>query len=170
MLVEVGRLIKAHGIKGEIVLESLTDFPNLRFAKNAKLETAIGETLTIERFAEHSGRYLVKFVEVKDRNAAESMAGLLVLSEVDPDQLPPISGKYFDRQLIGLLVVKSDDEILGKVTEVIHLPGQDMLVINSFGKEVLIPFVDEIVPEVDLELGVVKIIPPEGLLELFDEN
>lgn len=170
MLVEVGRLIKAHGIKGELIVESLTDFPELRFAKGAKLHTDTNQTFTVERCTFHSGRLLMKLFEITDRTEAEKYARVTLFSDVSEDELPPVKGKYFDRQLIGLLVAKLDGYVIGKVEDIVHLSKQDLLVINSFGREVLIPFVDEIVPEIDLESGLIRINPPTGLLELSDEN
>jgi len=170
LLVEVGRLIKAHGIKGELIVESLTDFPELRFANGAKLHTDTNQTFTVERCASHSGRLLIKLVEITDRTQAENLAKVVLFAEVAKDDLPPEKGKYFDRQLIGLLVAKLDGAVIGKVEDVVHLAKQDLLIVNSFGKEVLIPFVDEIVPEIDLEQGLIRINPPVGLLELSDEN
>ena len=170
MLVEVGRLIKAHGIKGDLLTQSLTDFPELRFALGAKLQLANQQFLTVTKFAEHSGRLLLHFEEIVDRNSAEQAAGSLLYAEIDETELPPEPGKYFDRQLIGLLVSTNDGDVIGKVVDVLHLPAQDVLVMNMHGKEVLIPFVDPIVPIVDLDHNMITINPPVGLLEVSDEN
>ncbi len=170
MLVEVGRLIKAHGIKGDLLTQSLTDFPELRFAVGTKLQLANQQFLTVTKFAEHSGRLLLHFEEIVDRTAAEQAAGSLLYAEVDETELPPEPGKYFDRQLIGLLVSTNDGDVIGKIVDVLHLPAQDVLVMNMHGKEVLIPFVDPIVPVVDLAQNMITINPPVGLLEVADEN
>ena len=170
MLVEVGRLIKAHGIKGDLLTQSLTDFPELRFAVGTKLQLANQQFLTVTKFAEHSGRLLLHFQEIVDRTAAEQAAGSLLYAEVDETELPPEPGKYFDRQLIGLLVSTNDGDVIGKIVDVLHLPAQDVLVMNMHGKEVLIPFVDPIVPVVDLAQNMITINPPVGLLEVADEN
>lgn len=170
MLVEVARLIKAHGIKGDLLAQSLTDVPELRFAPKMKLQLADQTPLTVVKCSQHSGKLLLHFAEISDRTAAEQVAGNLVFAEVDPAELPPTSGKYFDRQLIGLLVATKEGDVIGKVIDLLHLPAQDVLVVNSHGKEVLIPFVDPIVPVVDLVQGVLTIDPPTGLLEVADEN
>lgn len=170
MLVEVGRLIKAHGIKGDLLTQSLTDFPELRFAVGTKLQLANQQFLTVTKFAEHSGRLLLHFEEIVDRTAAEQAAGSLLYAEVDETELPPEPGKYFDRQLIGLLVSTNEGDVIGKIVDVLHLPAQDVLVMNMHGKEVLIPFVDPIVPVVDLAQNMITINPPVGLLEVADEN
>ena len=170
MLVEVGRLTKPHGIKGDFIIESLTDFPDIRFAVGSKLQLSSGTLLTVTRMADHSGRLLLHFEEVVDRTAAEQLVGEYLFAEVDETELPPVEGKFFDRQLIGLLVAKQSGEVIGKVSSILHLPAQDLLAIDSFGKEILIPFVDPIVPVVDLTSGIITIDPPNGLLEVADEN
>ncbi len=170
MLVEVGRLIKAHGIKGDLLTQSLTDFPELRFTVGAKLQLPNQQFLTVTKFAEHSGRLLLHFKEIVDRTAAEQVAGNLLYADIDETEMPPEPGKYFDRQLIGLLVSTNDGDVIGKIVDVLHLPAQDVLVMNMHGKEVLIPFVDPIVPVVDLENNMITIDPPVGLLEVADEN
>lgn len=170
MLVEVGRLIKAHGIKGDLLGFSLTDFPEIRFALGAKLQLADQRNLTVTKCVDHSGKLLFHFKEVSDRTQAELIAGSVIYAEVDQTELPPEPGKYFDRQLIGMLVNTAQGDVLGKIVDVLHLPAQDVLVMNMHGQEVLIPFVDQIVPEVDLSLGMITINPPPGLLEVANEN
>lgn len=170
MLVEVGRLAKAHGVKGDLLTEPLTDFPDLRFSIGAVVQLQSGRKLTVSRHADHSGKMLLHFLEIPDRNSAEEIAGELLFADIDESEMPPIPGKYFDRQLIGMLVCLLTGEVIGKVSEILHLPAQDVLVVNSFGKEILIPFVDPIVPKVDLLQGKITIDPPAGLLEVADEN
>lgn len=170
MLVEVGRLTKAHGIKGDLLIESFTDFPELRFAVGNSVQLSSGKKLTVTKNVNHSGKLLLHFAEIVDRTAAEAIAGNILFTEVDETELPPEPGKYFDRQLIGLLVSMPAGDVIGKVVDVMHLPAQDLLVVNSHGREILIPFVDPIVPRVDLELGLIQIDPPAGLLEVSDEN
>ena len=142
----------------------------MRFAVGSKLQLTSGTLLTVTRMADHSGRLLLHFEEVVDRTAAEQLVGEYLFAEVDETELPPVEGKFFDRQLIGLIVAKQSGEVIGKVTSILHLPAQDLLAIDSFGKEILIPFVDPIVPVVDLTSGIITIDPPTGLLEVADEN
>lgn len=169
MLVEVGRLLKAHGIKGDLIVFSLTDLPELRFAVGAKLSLADGKQFTITKSSQHSGNFILHFAGVDDRNAAELIIRNQVFADIDESQVPPDPNRYFDRQLIGLTVKTVTEETVGVVKEILHLPAQDMFVIESSSKtEVLVPFVDPIVIEVDLDAGLILIDPPAGLLNLAE--
>src|ERR1700722_8570948 len=170
----VGRVVKAHGIGGELVVEIRTDDPAERFAP--------GNTLRARRFRdggvqerdyvvdsarEHSGRLLVRLAGVADRDAADALRGYLFI--VDSDDLPPIdeADTYYDHQLEGLRVRTIDGREIGVVAEVLHTAGGELLAVNrEQDSELLVPFVAAIVTSVSLEDGVVEIDPPEGLLEL----
>lgn len=167
MLVEVGKVVKAHGIKGDLLVFALTDFPDLRFAVNAKITIDKSTWLTVARSAEHSGRYIVHFMEINDRNSADALVGSILLTEVEQNQLPPVPDRYFDRQLIGLKVI-ADGADVGVVVDVLHLPSQEVLTVERAGVEVLIPFVEPILQNVDLEKGTISINPPPGLLNLSE--
>ena len=170
-LIVVGRLGRPQGIKGELTVEVRTDDPDDRFAVGKVLHTDPPERgpVTITQ-ARRQGKYLVVQVEgVHDRNQAEGLRDTLLL--VDTQDLPPIQDEdeYYDTQLIGLEATV-DGELLGEVTDVLHLPGGDTLVITRpHGKEALIPFVKAIVPTVDLEQGRVIVTPPDGLLDLSED-
>ena len=169
MLVEVGRLVKAHGIKGDLLVSSLTDLPELRFAIGAKLSLADGKEFTITKSSQHSGNLILHFAGVDDRNAAELIIRNQLFADVDEAQVPPDPDRYFDRQLIGLTVKTINEETVGVVKDILHLPAQDMFVIQSSSMlEVLVPFVDPIVVEVDLESRVILIDPPAGLINLAE--
>ncbi|RBM05020.1 ribosome maturation factor RimM [Streptomyces sp. PT12] len=164
----VARIGRAHGIKGEVSVELRTDEPETRLAPGAVLATdpaAVGP-LTIESGRVHSGRLLLRFAGVGDRTAAEALRNTLLIAEVDPEELPDDPEEFYDHQLIGLDAVTGDGAAVGTVTEVAHLPGQDLLVVERpDGEEALIPFVGEIVPEVDLAGGRLVVTPPPGLLD-----
>lgn len=168
MQLVVGRIGRAHGIKGEVTIEVRTDEPELRLAPGAVLATDPASTgpLTIETGRVHSGRLLLRFTGVTDRNAAEALRNTLLIAEVDPDQTPEDPEEFYDHQLIDLDVVTEDGTTVGRITEITHLPYQDLLVVERpGGAEVLIPFVSDIVPDVDLERQVAVITPPPGLLD-----
>lgn len=164
MQLVVGRIGRAHGVRGDLFVEPMTDEPDVRFAPGSKLITSTNETLTIQDFKWHSGRFVVHFVGVDDRTPAEALTGIELSADVDPLQLPENPDEFYDHQLVGLKVFLGS-EAIGQVTEVIHLPAQDLLAINRPElAEVLIPFVTEFVPVVDIANGRIEITPPAGLL------
>jgi 16S rRNA processing protein RimM len=164
----VARIGRAHGIKGEVTVEVRTDEPELRLAPGAVLATdpPTAGPLTIASGRVHSGRLLLRFEGVEDRNAAEALRNTLLIAEVDPDELPEGEDEYYDHQLIDLDVVTEDGAEVGRVTEVVHLPSQDLFVVERpDGGEVMIPFVQEIVTEIDLAEQKAVIDPPPGLID-----
>lgn len=173
MQLVVARIGRAHGIKGEVTVEVRTDEPELRLGPGAVLATdpAAAGPLTVERGRVHSGRLVLRFEGVRDRTAAEALRNTLLISEVDPEEVPEDPEEFYDHQLVDLDVVTRGGRAVGRIEEVAHLPGQDLLVVkDEDGAETLIPFVNEIVPEVDLEEQRVVIDPPPGLLDESDED
>ncbi|WP_445516277.1 ribosome maturation factor RimM [Streptomyces sp. NEAU-174] len=168
MQLVVARIGRAHGIKGEVTVEVRTDEPELRLGPGAVLATepASAGPLTIESGRVHSGRLLLRFEGVRDRNAAEALRNILLIAEVDPEELPEDPEEFYDHQLIDLDVVTVDGTEVGRISEISHLPYQDLLVVKRpDGGEVMIPFVSEVVPEIDLEEQRAVIDPPPGLLD-----
>ncbi|MFF2749478.1 ribosome maturation factor RimM [Kitasatospora sp. NPDC058048] len=168
MQLVVGRIGRAHGIRGDVSVEVRTDEPELRLGPGAVVLTdpaSVGP-LTVESGRVHSGRLLLRFAGVKDRNAAEALRGTVLISEVDPEETPEDPEEYYDHQLIGLDVVLLDGTLVGELTEVLHLPYQDLLTVKKAdGTEVLVPFVSQIVPTIDLENQRAVITPPAGLID-----
>ena len=170
MQLVVGRISRPHGLQGELAVEVRTDDPELRLAQGTVLATdpATAGPLTVQRTRWHSGRLLVTFKGIDDRNEADDLRGVLLI--VESDELEEITDpdEFRDHQLIGLAVVTTDGEQVGDVSDVLH-HGQDLLVVAGTGKragtEIMIPFVSAIVPEVDVAGGVVRIDPPPGLLD-----
>ncbi|MEU6891291.1 ribosome maturation factor RimM [Streptomyces sp. NPDC046557] len=164
----VARIGRAHGIKGEVTVEVRTDEPELRLAPGAVLRTepASAGPLTIETGRVHSGRLLLRFEGVKDRTGAEALRNTLLIAEVDPAELPEEPDEYYDHQLMDLDVVLEDGTEIGRITEISHLPSQDLFIVERpDGSEVMIPFVEEIVAEIDLEEQRCVITPPPGLID-----
>lgn len=168
MQLVVARIGRAHGIKGEVTVEVRTDEPELRLGPGAVLATDPASTgpLTIESGRVHSGRLVLRFDGVRDRTQAEALRNTLLIAEVDPEELPDDPEEFYDHQLADLDVVTREGEHVGRIEEVAHLPAQDLLIVKrEDGGEVLIPFVTEIVPEIDLEEQRVVIDPPPGLID-----
>jgi 16S rRNA processing protein RimM len=168
VLVTVGRIGRAHGIKGEVGIDVRTDEPDRRFADGATVvtEAKVVRTLTVESSRWHSGRLLVKFAEVPDRTAAEQLRNLYVQSEIDEDERPEDPDEFYDRDLIGLAVRTTDGAEVGEVRDVVHLPSQDLLEIRrTAGNVVLVPLVEELVPEISLDKQYVVVADRPGLLD-----
>lgn len=163
----IGTVVKSHGIKGEVVVRPTTDEPDLRFAKNEVLQgKQAGKevSLTIATVRWHQGRLLVRFAEIADRNQADTLRGMQFFAAPLED---PEDDGFYDHELIGLKV-QVEGETIGVVADVLHQSAQDLLVVmlQPEEREVLIPFVHAIVPEVDLAQGLLVCTPPAGLLEL----
>jgi 16S rRNA processing protein RimM len=164
----VARIGRAHGIKGEVTVEVRTDEPEQRLPPGAVLATepASAGPLTIETGRVHSGRLLLRFAGVHDRSGAEALRNILLIAEVDPEEPPEDPEEFYDHQLMDLDVVLADGTEIGRITEITHLPSQDLFIVERpDGSEVMIPFVEEIVTEIDLEEQKAVIDPPPGLLD-----
>ncbi|WP_459611510.1 ribosome maturation factor RimM [Corynebacterium urogenitale] len=190
---QIGRVIKPHGVRGEIVVEVTTDQPEERFKKGEVLtgrQAGKEITLTIKSTRPHQGRLLLTAEEIPDRTAAESLRGVRFFA-------PPLfdeddEDSYYDHELEGLRVLnvgnvdadianarayegaQPEPEDIGQVTGVLHGPAGTILEVAidedaqlaSAGSTVLIPFRTAIVPIVDLDNEALVITPPDGLLEL----
>ena len=145
-----------------------TDEPDRRFAEGATVVTdsKLPRTLTVAASRWHSGRLLVKFAEVPDRTAAEQLRNLTVRSEVSEDERPEDPEEYYDRELIGLAVRTDDGAEAGEIIDVVHLPSQDLLEIRRpAGNAVLVPLVEELVPEINVDKQYVVVADRPGLLD-----
>jgi 16S rRNA processing protein RimM len=166
--VTVGRIGRPHGIRGAVVVGVRTDEPELRFAKGSRLDTdpAGNGPLTVAGSRWHSGELLVRFEGIDDRDVAGELRGTWLLADTatfapleDPDA-------FRDGDLIGLAVRTVAGAAVGTVEDVLH-SGQDVLVIKTpDGRDVMVPFVLPLVPEVDVSSGYLVIDPPEGLLDM----
>ena len=166
----VGRVAKAHGVTGEVVVDVRTDDPDTRFAPGTTLRgRAKGGTerrFVVNSAREHGGRLLVRLDGVADRDGADALRGTLFL--VDSGELPPIEDpdEFYDHQLEGLRVRTTEGTEVGTVVEVLHTAAGELLSVRGEDGEVLVPFVSAVVTSVSLTDQVIEIDPPEGLLEL----
>jgi 16S rRNA processing protein RimM len=168
----VGRLVKAHGLKGAIKLELYTDSPDQRFKPGQVLELQVpdsspwfGKTVQVSELRFYNQAPVLFLEGISDRSQAETLIKAVLLIETELDELPEDPEAWYDHQLVGLDVLV-DGKSVGKVTRVDHLPAQDLLAIETAAGEVLVPFVKAIVPEVDIAVGRVILTPPAGLFEL----
>jgi 16S rRNA processing protein RimM len=156
----VGRIGKAHGILGEATIEVRTDDAATRFALGATVETDKGKSLTVDSVRVHNGILLLGFEGITDRSGIESFRDTLLYAEVDIDAPGEDEDDYHVLQLIGCVANLEDGTKFGEVTDVLNLPGQDVLAIKTSSGEVLVPFVRQLVPVVDIKEKLVVVIPP----------
>ncbi len=166
----VGIVGRAHGIKGEAGIDVRTDEPERRFTPGAVLRReGGGPDLVVESVRDHSGRLLVRFLGYPDRTAVETLRGTVLVVDVDADARPEATEEYYDRQLTGLRVLDAAGAEVGRIADVIHLPEQDLLELRTDAGTRLVPFVQALVPEVDLAAGTVQLADVPGLLTDLDE-
>lgn len=173
----VGRLTKPHGLKGGIKVELYTDDPDRRFTAGAVFHLQVpedsawfGRTITVRELRWFNGVPVAFFEELIDRTAAESIVRAILWIDEATVLESVEDNAWYDHQLVGLEVRRNGD-LLGTVAEVQHLPAQDLLAVDTTSGTVLVPFVEAIVPNVDLDAGVVTVTPPAGLFEeLPDEQ
>ena len=165
----VGRLGRPHGVHGEISVEVRTDEPEIRFAKGSKLSLKESNNqLTVLSSRWHQEKMLVKFEEITDRDLANDIKGKTLVIEIDPASIETKKDQYYEFQLTGLKVIDKNEKTLGQIKEVITGLAQDLLVVETEErKEVLVPFVKQIVINVDLNQKLITMDPPRGL---FDEE
>jgi 16S rRNA processing protein RimM len=174
----VGKVGRAHGLAGEVVVEVRTDRPDERFARGAVLLSEPGDRpLTIAGVRRHHGRLLVRFEDAADRTAAEALRGIDLVVEADGPERAEASADaddddaFYDHELIGLRAVTPDGTSIGTVRAVQHLPAHELLVVAREGApEALVPFVAAIVPQIDLAAGTLTIVDPGGLLDLANAS
>jgi 16S rRNA processing protein RimM len=190
MQLVVGRIARPHGVRGEVSVAVHTDEPERRFAVGSVLATDPAEAgpLTVATVRWHTGRLLIGFDGIMDRDQAEGLRGVWLTLDSAQAESSDDPDEFHDHELIGLAVVTVSGEPVGRVTDVRHF-GQDLLVIEPAGRAgaepaaagpagpvrpgqpaqpdgLLVPFVAAIVPEVDVAAGRLVIDPPPGLLEL----
>ena len=167
----MGRLLKAHGLKGAIKLELYTDSPNERFVPGAVLKLQVpetsdwfGKTVTVKELRWYNQAPVIFLEGIEDRNASEALIRAILLIDTDAQELPAEEDAWYDHQLVGLKVIRDGVEV-GSIARVDHMPAQDLLAVKTSNGEVLVPFVKAIVTKVDIESGTVTVNPPMGLFE-----
>jgi 16S rRNA processing protein RimM len=165
----IARIARAWGIRGEVTAEILTDFPE-RFDEVAAVTLRRGASTrdaVLERFRFHKGRVLLKFEGVETMNDAMPLAGYdVVIPESDVFEITD-DDVFFEFDLVGCSVELSDGEVVGQVGSILHTGAGELLSIVRDGRsDALVPFVEAICTEVDVDARRIVIDPPEGLLDL----
>ncbi len=160
----VGRIVRPHGVRGELVVDVATDEVDKRFSTGSTVHHE-DRAWVIAASRWHSGRLIVRLEGIDDRNAAESLRGIRLWADVDISETPEKDDEFFDRHLIGLAVKDVHGVIRGKVSRVYHNGAQDLLAVDCDGIERLIPFVEALVPIVNCDEGYIGIADIDGLLD-----
>lgn len=169
----VARIGKAHGLRGEVTVQAHTDAPQDRFLVGTEFATqsptgAAGEPMVLRSVRVHQGTYLLGFEGVPDRTAAEALRNTRLLLAEDGAQDDGDEG-WYEADLLGFAVVLPDGTPVGQVAALHVRPVQDLLEVRlPGGGSALVPFVDELVPEVDEDARRLVVDPPPGLLDLSD--
>ena len=169
----VGRVRKAHGVRGELVVELHTDAPDAIFASGRRLfaGTVDGDLargapqLTVASSRPFKGGLIVALEQVRDRNEADLWRDRYLL--VPTSELPPpAEDEVYYHELVGMRVERADGELVGEVAGLFELPLGLTLEVRPPGRPtILIPYRPEIVTAVDVKARVLTVEPPEGLLE-----
>jgi 16S rRNA processing protein RimM len=172
----VARIGKPHGVRGEVTVRVHTDDPDARFVVGARFDTQtdtaglVPPSLTLRSARRHNRTWLLGFDEVPDRTAAERLRGARLLWAADLPEDADSDGLedgWYEEQLVGMAVERADGTAVGTVSGLKVGAAQDLLVVAvAGGVTAYLPFVEAIVPVVDVDAGRVVVDPPPGLLEL----
>jgi 16S rRNA processing protein RimM len=164
----VGRIARAHGNRGQVIVDPETDFPAERFKAGAVLYVREGGTtqsLTIEHVRFHRGRPIIGLAGVDTMDAAEALAGRELRVGLDTLQSLP-TGSFYHHELIDCSVVTSDGALIGRVASIEGNAEGSRLVVQGRAGEILIPLAEDICIDVDVAGRKIVVEPPEGLLDL----
>jgi 16S rRNA processing protein RimM len=172
----IGRLTKAHGLKGGIKVEMFTDDPDGRFTPGAVFTLQVptsspwhGKTIELVELKWYNSHAVAFFKDVPDRSVAETLIKAILWIDHDLTDLPDEDDAWFDHQLIGLAVLR-DGAKVGVVAQIDHFPAQDLLTVTTDSGDVLVPFVKAIVSSVDIKAGTLTVTPPVGLFEELPDD
>ena len=172
----VGRLTKAHGLKGAIKVELYTDAPEKRFVPGAVFSLQVptssawhGKTLELNELKWYNSHAVAFFKGVSDRSEAESLIKAILWIDQDLAEDSEEEDAWFDHQLVGLRVLRDGIEV-GTVAQIDHFPAQDLLTVTTASGDVMVPFVKAIVTAVDIKAGTLTVTPPLGLFEELPDD
>ena len=159
----VGRIIAPHGVRGEVKVRLMTDFPE-RFTPGAHLfiegEARQRQVVSVRP---HKGVLLIKFSEMNDRNVVESLRGKHLFIPRD-EAMPLAEDEYYEDELLGLQVETMAGEHLGELVEVMWTAANEVYVVQGQQGELLLPAIADVVQEIDLEQGVMRVTLLPGLI------
>lgn len=178
----VGRIRRAHGIRGEVVVEGLTGDPERHFSVGAQLlaGTVTGEvpdpagtpgphTLTVRRVVPFKGGWILRLAEISDRNAAEVWRDRYLLVPAG-DATPPAADEVYYHDLLGMRIEDVSGHALGTVAELYEVPQGVLLEVDTGAGRVMVPYRAEVVRSADLTRRVLVVDPPEGLFDVNEQS
>ena len=163
--IAIGRIVRPHGVRGEVAVEVLTDFPE-RFDT---IEVVyLGDSLNAEKWQVtsvrwHTARILLSLQGCEDRTSAEQLRGLLVQVPIE-EAMPLPEDEYYPYELIGLDVVTNDGDDLGRVSELLFTNANDVYVVVGPRGQILLPAIADVIEQVDLDEGRIVVRLMEGLV------
>jgi 16S rRNA processing protein RimM len=163
--IEVGSVVKPHGVKGEVSAEFASDLGGvIGEATILRLTGVAGQELAleVERARDHKGRKIIKFGGVDSVDEAEALRGHSLW--MTREQIGPLAeDRWFVQDVLGMEVLTEEGEQLGTLAEVMHTPANDVYVVRGNGREILLPVIDDVVLSVDLEAGTMVVRLMEGM-------
>ncbi|RME48480.1 MAG: 16S rRNA processing protein RimM [Chloroflexi bacterium] len=162
--IAVGQIVKPHGVRGEVVVEVLTDYPG-RFAllETVYLNEKDPQPVPLENVRFHKERVLLKLGGCDDRTAAEKLRGEMILIPFS-EAMPLEADQYYQDDLIGLQVWTTDEEHLGEVVEILETGANEVFIVHGGRGEVLLPAIPDVIREIDLEAKRMVVELMEGLI------
>lgn len=157
----IGRIGAPHGVRGEVRIVPLTDFPD-RFSNLKSIFIDEQIKLEVQNVKYNKQFIILKFKEINNRNDIEPLKGKLIT--VDRKDVPPLApGEYYNFDIIGLEVYNEKNESLGKIEQILKTGSNDVYVANHDGKQTLIPALKKVVTNIDLEVGRMDVILQEEM-------
>jgi 16S rRNA processing protein RimM len=164
-VITVGRVVRPHGLKGDVVVESATDFPETRFRKGARVTASSSGVLTIAASRPQGDRWVIRFTGLDSIEAVEVLRDVEL--QIEPDALGALpAGQYYLHDLVGCTVQTAEGQVVGPVAIVYTGAAQTVLGITGPAGEILVPLAGEICREVNVEARRIVIAPPDGLLDV----
>lgn len=168
MKVEVGKIVNTHGIKGEIKVKSNSDFTDIRFQPGEIVEIERKDkeslTFTISSYRMHKGLHMLTFEGIDNINDIEHLKGETLVQERDHEEIELGEHEYYYSDIIGCTVFDEEDTPIGRVIEIFETGANDVWVVKG-DKEYLIPYIADVVKEIDVEGRRIQISPMEELLD-----
>jgi 16S rRNA processing protein RimM len=163
----LGRITGAHGVRGEVRIRTYTQTPESIAAYGPLEDEAAARRFTVRKARAVKDGVVARLAGVDDRDAAEALSGveLYVARSALPDEME--DGEFYHADLVGLVAVSAEGSALGQVVAVQNYGAGDLLEVRpaTGGKTVLVPFTEEIVPDIDFDAGWMLMLPPEGIFE-----
>ena len=169
MRLKVGKIVNTHSLKGEVKVISSTDFEEQRFEKGTELLITRGnqvvKEVTVESYRTHKNNLLVKFVGIDSIEEAEKLKNLQI--KIESDNIGELEeNEFYFHEIIGCEVFDENGKSLGEISEILTPGANDVWVIKSQnGKEILIPYIEDVVKKIDVENKKIDIEVMEGLID-----